>query len=92
MTSGRKGRANEARTERWLHARGMSTIRAAASRGVFDVIGFGNGQCVLVQVKTNRNAGPAERERIAAVVVPEGCHKCVHIWRKYARAPEVITL
>lgn len=87
--SKRKGNRNEHKTIRWLEKKGYRCIRSAASLGPFDIVAFRKKDCLLVQVKTNRTAPPAERRAMAEWDVPRSCYKYIFIWRDYARAPEV---
>jgi hypothetical protein len=72
-----------------LEASGYSCTRAAASLGVFDIIGVGPADVVLVQVKSNRWPTSAEIEAIAKFAAPANCRKLVHRWRDRATAPDV---
>ena len=51
MNAKRKGTRNEHRSIRILEAAGCACTRAAASLGVFDVIGVCSADVVLVQVE-----------------------------------------
>ena len=83
----RKGTRNEHRAIRILEATGYSCTRAAASLGMFDVIAIGRQGMRLIQVKSNRDASPLEREQIALFRTPPGCSKEVWIFHDYAREP-----
>ncbi len=75
MNAKRKGSRNEHRAIRILEAVGYVCTRAAASLGVFDVIAIGRQGMRLIQVKSNRDASPLEREQIAMSQTPPGCSK-----------------
>ena len=57
--SKRKGTRNEHRTMRLLEAAGYHCARAGGSLGVFDVVGIGSADIVLVQLKTRKVARSA---------------------------------
>jgi hypothetical protein len=85
----RKGRVNEAKSIRLLEAAGYECVRAAGSLGVFDIVGISKTDIVLVQVKSNRNAGPAEIEAIQLFPAPPNARKLLHRWNDRQRLPEV---
>lgn len=74
---------------RVLEAAGYETSRSAASLGCWDIVGFSARSVVLVQVKTNRDATPADREQFALYPCPPGTLKLIHIWHDRARYPIV---
>jgi len=59
-----KGNRNEHRSMAILEASGYATTRAAASLGVWDIIGIGATDLVLVQVKTRDWPGAVEMEQL----------------------------
>lgn len=85
----RKGTRNEHKTIRLLEAAGYLCTRAAASLGVWDVIGISATDIVLVQVKTNGWPGAIEWEQMRRFPAPPNARKLVHCWRDRARQPEV---
>jgi Holliday junction resolvase len=85
----KKGRVNEAKSIRLLEAAGYECVRAAGSFGVFDIVGISKTDIVLVQVKSNRNAGPAEIEAIQLFPAPPNARKLLHRWNDRQRLPEV---
>ncbi len=84
-----KGSRNERRTIALLQAQGYSCTKSGGSLGVFDVIGIGERDIVLCQVKSNRWPTPAEIEAIANFATPANCRKLVHRWKDRASAPDV---
>jgi hypothetical protein len=72
-----------------LEAAGYRCTRAAASLGVFDIVGIGSTDIVLVQVKSNSWPGSVESETIRMFVAPANCRKLVHRWRDRQRLPDV---
>jgi Holliday junction resolvase len=74
---------------RLLEASGYACTRAAASLGVFDIIGVGPTDVVLVQVKTRDYPGAVEMETIRNFVCPPFCKKVIHRWRDGHRQPDV---
>ncbi len=89
MKAKAKGNRNEHKSIRLLERLGYSCTRAAASLGVFDIIGVGPADVVLVQVKSNRWPGADEMDAIAKFATPANCRKLVHRWRDRASAPDV---
>lgn len=89
MNTKAKGNRNEHKTIRLLEAAGYACTRAAASLGVFDVIGIGSTDVVLVQVKSNEWPRSVEMEAMQLFPVPPNCRKLVHRWRDRVRVPDV---
>jgi hypothetical protein len=86
--SKRKGTRNEHKAIQILEAAGYHCTRAAGSLGLFDIVAISRQGIRLVQVKTNRDAAPAEREAIELFEgVPPGATKEAWIFRDYQRAP-----
>ena len=84
-----KGNRAEYRSIEILESAGYHCTRAAGSLGAWDIIGIGTTDVVLVQVKSNRNAAPAERETLKDFPAPPNARKLIHIWHDYARVPIV---
>lgn len=89
MNAKRKGTRNEHRSMRLLEAAGYAVTRAAASLGVWDIIGIGPVDIVLVQVKTNAWPGSVEMEQLTLFKAPPNARKLVHRWRDRQRMPDV---
>jgi uncharacterized protein with GYD domain len=87
-----KGTRNEHRSMLLLEAAGYQCTRAAASLGMWDIIGIGSTDVVLVQVKTRDWPGSAEMETLQAFPTPASCRKLVHRWRDRERTPDVKTV
>ena len=85
----RKGTRNEHRSRRLLEAAGYAVCRAAASLGVWDLIGVSASDVVLVQVKTRDWPGSTEMETLRAFAAPPNARKLVHRWRDRQRVPDV---
>jgi Holliday junction resolvase len=86
--SKRKGSRNEHKAMRILEAAGYHVTRAAGSLGMFDVVAINRSGIRLIQVKSNRDASPLEREAIQLFDgLPENATKEIWIFRDYARAP-----
>ena len=92
MNTKRKGTRNEHRSMRLLEAAGYRVTRAAASLGIFDLIGIGSVDVVLVQVKSRDWPGTLETETMRAFVAPANTRKLVHRWRARQRMPDVLEL
>lgn len=84
-----KGSRNERKAVRVLEAAGYSCTKAGGSLGLFDVIAIRSDSIRLLQVKSNRNAPPHEREQIELFKVPEHCSKEIWIWYDYKRKPAI---
>jgi Holliday junction resolvase len=89
MNAKAKGSRAEHRSMKLLEAAGYSVTRAAASLGVFDIIGVGATDIVLVQVKTRDWPGAAEMEQIQLFRAPPNARKLVHRYRDRVRLPDV---
>jgi hypothetical protein len=85
----RKGNRAEYRSMAILEAAGYRCSRSAASLGVFDVIGIGPTDVVLVQVKTRDWPGRAEMERLNLFPAPANCRKLLHRYIDGKRLPDV---
>lgn len=88
MTRYAKGRRAEWKTRDLLARQGYTVVRAAGSKGAFDLIAWSRTLALLVQVKAGRPPGPAERARILAVPVPGNFRRVGCVWRTRARDPE----
>jgi hypothetical protein len=89
MNGKAKGTRNEHRSMAILEAAGYATTRAAASLGVWDIVGIGHTDIVLVQVKTRDWPGAAEMESLREFRCPPNAKKLVHRWRDRQRLPDV---
>jgi Holliday junction resolvase len=89
MNTAAKGRRNEHRSKAILEAAGYAVTRAAASLGVFDLVGIGSTDVVLVQVKTRDWPGATEVEAIKLFPCPPNARKIIHRWRDRQRLPDV---
>jgi Holliday junction resolvase len=89
MNAKAKGSRNERRSIRLLEAAGYACTRAAASLGVFDIIGIGSTDVVLVQVKTRDWPGAVEMETLRLFRVPANCRKLIHRWRDRKNIPDL---
>jgi hypothetical protein len=89
MNTKRKGNRNERRSIKLLESSGYACTRAAASLGVFDIIGIGADDIVLCQVKSNEWPRSAEMESIKLFPAPAICRKLIHRWRDRRPGPDV---
>jgi Holliday junction resolvase len=89
--SKRKGTRNEHKAMRDLEADGFYTIRAAGSFGMFDIIAINALGIRLIQVKTNYDASPVEREAIA-LFDQHPPNTIKEIWIFKDREPKVIKI
>jgi hypothetical protein len=86
----RKGTRNEHRSRLLLEAAGYAVTRAAASLGMWDLIGIGSTDFVVVQVKSNEWPRSVEMEALHAFTLPPNCRRLVHRWRDRQRVPDVM--
>ncbi len=84
-----KGSRNEHRSMTILEAAGYRCTRSGASLGVFDIIGVGAADILLLQVKTRDWPGTVEMEAIRLFPVPQNARKLIHRWRERQRTPDV---
>lgn len=84
-----KGSRNERRSRDILQAAGYQVTKAGASLGVWDLIGIGSQDFVLVQVKTRDWPGTIEMEAMKMFSCPPNCRKLAHRWRDRQRLPDV---
>lgn len=89
MNAKRKGNRNEHKSMTLLEGQGYRCTRAAASLGLFDVIGVSSVDVVLVQCKSNDWPGSREMEVLRGFQCPPNCRKLVHRWKDRARTPDV---
>ncbi len=89
MNTKAKGNRNEHRSMAMLEAAGYSCTRAAASLGVFDIVGISATDIVLVQVKTRDWPGPLETEALKGFSIPPNARKLIHRWRDRQQQPDV---
>lgn len=84
-----RGRRAEWRSRDRLRQAGYTVVRAAGSKGVFDLIGWTETETLLVQVKCDRWPSPAELTLLRDVPTPPGWQKMVHRWDRRKPAPQV---
>jgi len=89
MNAKGKGTRNEHRSMVLLEAAGYHCSRSAASLGVWDIVGIGASDFVLVQVKTRDWPGTAELETLKEFRAPANYKKLIHRWRDRVRLPDV---
>ncbi|MBI2878930.1 MAG: hypothetical protein HYY19_04320 [Candidatus Rokubacteria bacterium] len=87
-----KGRRLEHRSRQLLEAAGYTVLRAAASKGDLDLVGYSAAGWCLVQVKATRPPGPMERRALAEAPCPPACTRLIHVWKPRARLPDTIEL
>lgn len=84
-----KGARRERQSRDLLEALGYDVTRAAASRGLWDLVAISSTDVVLVQVKSNAWPCVEEMEAMELAQVPPNCRKLVHRWRDGERLPDV---
>lgn len=80
---------NEQRSIRLLQSVGYACTRAAASLGVWEVVGIGSADVVLVKVNSRDWPGAEELEALRGFRCPPNCRKLVHRWTVSRRLPDV---
>lgn len=85
----RKGARAEHRSIRLLEAMGYRCTRAAASLGVWDIVGIGSSEVVLVQVKCRDWPGMAALDRMRRFPAPANVRKLVYRYRDGVGRPDV---
>lgn len=91
MTAYRRGVRLERRTIAHLVERGYECIvRAAGSRGPWDLVAFGADHALVVQSKSR---APTQREiETYRRAKPKAARGEIYVWARYARVPHIITL
>jgi Holliday junction resolvase len=89
MNAKAKGSRNERKSIAILEAAGYQCMKAGGSLGVWDIIGIGSRDFVLVQVKTSVWPCGVELETIQNFIAPANARKLLHRWRDYQRLPDV---
>lgn len=84
-----KGSRNEQRSIALLERAGYYCVRSHLSAGVFDVVGIGKTDIVLVQVKTTNWPYSGEMEALRAFQAPANTKKLVHRYRARIDLPDV---
>jgi len=84
-----KGNRNEHRTMAIFEASGYYCIRSSLSAGIFDVVGIGKTDIVLIQVKTRDWPSSADVEAIQAFCAPPNTRKLLHRYRDRVSLPDV---
>jgi Holliday junction resolvase len=68
-----KGSRNERECKALFEERGGAFIKAGASLGMFDLVGFLRRKTIVVQCKTNRRIGGVERRELEGFVGSDEC-------------------
>jgi hypothetical protein len=89
IRTGSKGRVAEWRSRDLLRAGGFTVVRAAGSKGAFDLVAWNANGGFLVQVKWNAWPSPEERAALEKIPVPPGFRKVVHRWNDRTSLPLV---
>lgn len=98
MSTRSKGRRNENRTRALLEAEGWLVEQVKGSSkwnasvdffGLFDIIAVKPNDILWVQVKTNRNASPHDRQLISSFQAPG--KKLIYVWYDRQSNPRIHT-
>ncbi len=93
MNTAHKGRRAEWKAQRILEAAGYTVTRAAASKGVADLIAFNAIGFRLISVKCGtKYASAIEKEAMRACAVPPNATREVWRFPDYAREPLIEVL
>jgi Holliday junction resolvase len=84
-----KGSRRERQTIALLQTQGYACTKSGGSLGMWDVIGIGVDDVLLVQCKSNRWPGAVELEAMRAFVAPKNCRKIIHRWIDGRSTPDV---
>ena len=76
----------------YLEKQGYACTRSAASLGVWDVVGVGKYDVVLVQVKSGRWPGKEEMQTLRDFPVPPNVRRIIHRWRDGENQPDVLEI
>lgn len=87
-----KGSRNERRSIALLESAGYACTKSGGSLGVFDIIGISKTDVLLVQVKSNREPPPHEREQMRDFMAPKNARKLIHVWKDRKALPHVTEL
>lgn len=90
MSAYTDGRRLEYAAQSALEAEGYITVRAAGSKGAVDVLGFKQGQILMVQCKLDGYLTPGERSKVYGLAVMIGAVPLVAYWRKEGRAARIV--
>lgn len=82
-----KGTRLELRTQKYYADLGYLGTKAGGSLGAFDLVLMNSEEILLIQVKSNRPPGPAEREAMRSFPAPPNAKKLIVVWKDYARDP-----
>lgn len=74
---------------RILEAAGYTCHRAAASKGIYDIVAWNEVGYLHVQVKSNAWPGAVEMEAIREDRLPPNAVRIIHRWDDYAVVPLV---
>lgn len=84
MSTATKGRHHEHQARDTLRTQGYYVIRAAGSKGLFDLVALPcslNRHIRLIQVKSNAWPGRRERKELESAATLIGCPHEIEIWR-----------
>lgn len=86
MSAYSDGRKLEYAAQKALEAEGYITMRAAGSKGAVDVLGFKQGQVVMVQCKLDGYLTPGERAKVYGLAAMCDAVPLIARWHKEGRA------
>jgi hypothetical protein len=89
MNSKAKGTYNERKTINLFEKQGYKTIRAAGSKGDWDIIAWNHQHILFIQVKTRDWPGTEEMERLKQSPCPPAGKKLIYRWITGRREPDV---
>ena len=75
-----RGRKAEWKSRDLLVKQGYTVVRAAGSKGAYDLVAWNTAETVLVQVKCDRWPTKPEVEALVRVPTPPGGRKLIHRW------------
>ena len=84
-----KGIRFERRCKKKLELEGYTVIRSAGSHGPFDLVAFNHHDIRLIQVKGHTTLGSKELDYIKSIECPPFVRKCIYLYVKHKREPNI---
>lgn len=84
-----QGRRIEYKTRDYLVERGYEVVRAAGSKGKFDIVAYNDSHIRFIQVKYNCNVSAKEKEAIEDTPIPPNGVLEIWAWKTRVKGPEV---
>ena len=92
MNTKAKGNRNELKSIKYYEKQGYYCTKSGGSLGMWDFVGYSKSDWLCVQVKSNRSPNNLEMMELQEAIVPPHTKKLIHVWKDYARSPEITEL